>query len=273
MRFDKPVGIFLLWMPTAWALWTANNGTPSLMLLFYFFLGTVLMRAAGCVMNDIADRDIDKHVSRTKNRPLTSQQLSLSHAVILLTAILFVCFLIVLQLPFACLYYAFIALFLTILYPFCKRFFQAPQIVLGAAFSMAIPMVFVASDAFIDTSVWLLVSINILWVVSYDTMYAMVDRKDDLKIGVKSTAVLLNSWDRTAIFTLQFTLHILWLFFSTVVIMNNFFYFFWGIGGLILCYQQALVNTRDEPLCFKAFLTNVWYGVVMWIGLILGFSI
>ena len=272
MRFNKPIGTLLLWMPTAWALWIANKGMPDILLLVYFLAGTILMRAAGCIINDIADIEIDKHVSRTKYRPLTSGELSLNHAVLLFIVVLFLSLLVVLQLPLACLIYAFFALGVTILYPFCKRFFQAPQLVLGVAFSMGIPMAFTASYIPNNSVTWLLVIINILWVISYDTMYAMVDRTDDLKIGVKSTAVLLADWDRCAIFFMQTILHSLWLFVAKTLPMNGLFYMNWAIGALILGYQQFLVNTRKEGPCFKAFLFNAWYGAVMWLGIIAGLS-
>lgn len=267
MRFDKPIGIVLLWLPTAWALWLANKGMPPVNLLIYFALGTVCMRAAGCVMNDIADRNIDKHVQRTRLRPITSGVITLQNAVILLVGLLSIALLIVLQLPWNCLYYAFAALLVTIIYPFGKRFIQAPQLILGIAFSMGIPMVYVASGVAIDLTAILLILMNFAWIVSYDTMYAMVDRDDDLKIGVKSTAVLFADMDRLAVSILQMIVHSVWLIIGMLIHAHFLFYLFWLCAGVVLVYQQKLVNTREGSHCFNAFLMNAWYGCLMWFGL------
>lgn len=268
MRFHKPVGIMLLWFPTAWALWIANQGYPSAPVFLYFFLGTVIMRAAGCVVNDIADRNIDKHVKRTRLRPLTTGEVGLPEAMGILFILLSAALYIVLQLPFECLYYAIAALLITLLYPFCKRFFQAPQLILGIAFSMAIPMVYSASNVSINAVTLLLMLLNIAWVIAYDTMYAMVDRADDLQIGVRSTAVLFARFDALMIFLLQTLCHGLWLVIAVTAHFTKGFYFFWCAGALILAYQQRLVNTRNEAACFRAFLMNAWYGMIMWLGLI-----
>lgn len=259
-RFDKPAGIILLWSPVAWALWLANEGHPSTRLVMMFFLGTVFMRAAGCVVNDIADRHIDLHVQRTKNRPLTSGEVSLQEACLFLCALLFCSLFILLQLPSLCFYYALAALFVTVLYPFCKRWLDAPQFILGLAFCMGIPMVYAASGKAFDTQTSCLLLINFLWVLAYDTQYAMTDRKDDLRIGVKSTAVLLAKWDRLAIGLLQITFHGLWFF-----LMSGFiFYSFWLAAAVILFYQQYLLA---QGKCFRAFLSNSFYGIILWAGL------
>jgi len=267
MRFHKPVGILLLWIPTAWALWIANHGKPTLALIAYFFSGTVLMRAAGCVVNDIADRHIDQHVKRTQMRPLTTGEVTLLEALSILFLLIFSAFLIVMQLPVACFYYAVIALFVTILYPFCKRFLEAPQLILGVAFSMGIPMAFSASGVMPDMAMFTLLIINFAWIVSYDTMYAMVDREDDLRIGVKSTAVLFAHHERLIIMLLQISFHVLWLFLAIRLHFSWLFYAGWLIASSILIVQQALVNRRDTQACFKAFSMNVWYGLLMWIAL------
>lgn len=268
MRFDKPVGIVLLWFPTAWALWLANDGYPPIMLVLYFAIGTVLMRSAGCVINDIADRNIDKHVQRTQMRPLTQGKISLAEAVIVLSLLLLGALIILLQLPLACFKYALLAVGITFIYPFCKRFIHVPQLVLGLSFSMAIPMAYVASNSAFNKEMFLLCLLTIAWVIAYDTMYAMVDRRDDIRIGVKSTAVLFGQWDCFIIFMLQAFVHLGWLYFAFSKPVAWPFYIFWGVGGVILIYQQCLVNTRIEKSCFKAFLTNVWYGLVMWLALI-----
>ncbi|GGI77805.1 4-hydroxybenzoate octaprenyltransferase [Legionella impletisoli] len=271
MRFDKPVGTLLLWLPTAWALWISNQGKPAPNLLFIFLFGTIIMRAAGCVINDIADRDIDKYVKRTKLRPLTHGEISLKEAFIILIALLSVALLILLQLPYHCFFYALMALGITILYPFCKRIIQAPQLVLGIAFSMAIPMVYCASGAVMSTQMMILMVLNTIWIISYDTMYAMVDRADDLQIGVRSTAILFAHYDRFIIFVLQSFFHMLWLYLAIKANLSSPFYIAWFIGIGVLTYLQYLVNTRNEMACFQAFLMNVWYGVVMWVGLIMAY--
>lgn len=269
LRLDKPVGILLLWFPTAWALWIANQGAPSIWLLGYFFLGTVLMRSAGCVVNDIADRHIDKHVTRTKMRPITSGQVSVVEALVVLFALLLAAFIILLQLPFACFLYAIIAVLLTCVYPFCKRWFQAPQLMLSLAFSMGIPMAYVASNVSFDHRMWVLCCINAAWIVAYDTMYAMVDRADDLRIGVKSTAVLFGQYDRFIIFLLQLFFHLGWLYVSISSHYHVGFYGFWVIAAMVLMYQQALLKYHIPASCFSAFLSNGWYGLWMWLAIVI----
>ncbi|MDP3562366.1 MAG: 4-hydroxybenzoate octaprenyltransferase [Legionellaceae bacterium] len=268
MRFHKPAGIVLLWVPTAWALWLANRGMPSLVLLIYFFLGTVCMRAAGCVVNDIADRHIDKHVTRTQARPLTSGEINLFEAMALLFALLCIALFIVTRLPILCFYEALLALFITIVYPFCKRIFQAPQLILGLAFSMGIPMVYAASGKAPDQIMCLLFILNFAWIVAYDTMYAMVDRADDLLIGVKSTAILFASYDRLIIGLLQLICHGFWLLIGLMIHASVVFYVCWGIGLGIFIFQQYLLALRDHSSYWRAFVINGWYGLVMWLGLV-----
>ncbi|WP_454783825.1 4-hydroxybenzoate octaprenyltransferase [Legionella sp. WA2024007413] len=266
MRFDKPVGILLLWYPTAWALWMANKGIPTLKLLVFFLCGTILMRAAGCVINDIADRNIDKHVERTKLRPLTAGEVTLPEAFLLLIILLLAAFFILIQLPRNCFYLGLIALFISLLYPFCKRFLDAPQLVLGLAFSMGIPMAYVASNQFLNNECFLLFLINFSWILSYDTMYAMADKADDLRIGVKSTAIYFANYDRMIIGLLQCSFHSLWLCWAFMNQINESFYMFWFIAGLILVYQQILINKRIPRDCFKAFIVSVYYGASMWMA-------
>lgn len=270
LRFDKPAGILLLWYPTAWALWIANQGFPPIRLIALFLIGTVLMRAAGCVINDIADRNIDKHVTRTKLRPLTSGELSLKEAIMALFMLLSAALLVALNLPFDCMYLALLALFVTCLYPFCKRFLKAPQLVLGIAFSMSIPMVYFASGVALNSDFILLFLINFAWIVAYDTMYAMTDKQDDLKVGVKSTAIYFADYDRLIIGMLQFNLHCLWLFWALIDSVNPIFYGFWFIAAGVMVYQQILINQRLPQQCFKAFLISTFYGLIMWIAVIFG---
>lgn len=272
MRFDKPVGILLLWYPTAWALWLANKGMPTLSLFILFLCGTVFMRAAGCVINDIADRNIDKHVARTKLRPLTSGEVSLPEAFLLLMILLLAALFILIQLPRNCFYLGLIALFVSFLYPFCKRFLDAPQLILGLAFSMGIPMAYVASGSFLNGECFLLFLINFFWILAYDTMYAMADKEDDLRIGVKSTAIYFASYDRVIIGLLQGLFHGLWLCWALVNQTNLWFYIFWFVAGDVLIYQQKLINKRVPQDCFKAFIVSVYYGLLMWLAVGLGIS-
>ncbi|MCE0723901.1 MULTISPECIES: 4-hydroxybenzoate octaprenyltransferase [Legionella] len=268
MRFDKPVGILLLWFPTAWALWLANKGVPPLRLFILFLCGTVFMRAAGCVINDIADRNIDKHVARTKLRPLTSGEVSLPEAFFLLIVLLFAALFILLQLPRNCFYFGLIALFISFLYPFCKRFLDAPQLILGLAFSMGIPMAYVASDLPLNGEFFLLFLINFSWILVYDTMYAMADKADDLRIGVKSTAIYFASYDRMIIGLLQGLFHGLWLCLALENQINLWFYIFWFAAGMVLMYQQKLISKRIPQECFKAFIVSVYYGALMWLAVV-----
>lgn len=270
MRFHKPAGIALLWLPTAWALWIANHGTPKLNLIIYFLLGTIFMRAAGCVINDIADRHIDKHVNRTKTRPLTSGEVTLAEALLILLLLLFSALFILLQLPVTCFYYALMALLVTFIYPFCKRFFQAPQFILGVAFSMGIPMAYAASGVKPDTVMLVLLLLNFAWIVAYDTMYAMVDKADDVRIGVKSTAILFASHDRLIILLLQILFHGLWIYIALAQHYSPWFYGAWLIAAGVLLYQQRLIRSREPALCLRAFSTNSLYGTLMWIGIIVG---
>lgn len=268
MRFDKPVGILLLWYPTAYALWFANLGKPSFKLVLLFLIGTVLMRAAGCVINDIADRKIDKHVTRTKLRPLTAGEISLPQAFCVLFILLFSALMVAINLPLRCLYWAIAALLITFFYPFCKRWFNAPQMVLGFAFSMGIPMAYVASLQAFDSQFYLLCCINFLWIMAYDTMYAMADREDDLQIGVKSTAIYLGSYDRLIIALFNTSMHSLWLYWAIAFRNNLLFYLFWLAAGFVLVYQQILLNKRKPADCFKAFLVSAYYGLCMWLAVI-----
>lgn len=267
LRFDKPAGTLLLWCPTAWALWFANEGLPSSKILLLMFLGSVLMRAAGCVVNDIADRHIDIHVTRTKARPLTAGEVSLSEAFILLILLLCGALGIVLNLPIQCFYLSLIALFITILYPFCKRFLNAPQMVLGLAFSMGIPIAYAASGVPLNNDFIILCLINFSWIIAYDTMYAMTDRADDLKIGVKSTAIYFADYDRLIIGILLFFLHSLWLYWGLISNAHSAFYGLWFAAIFILVAQQKLINQRIPQDCFKAFKVSVYYGLLMWFAI------
>ncbi|KGP64443.1 4-hydroxybenzoate polyprenyltransferase [Legionella norrlandica] len=271
LRLDKPIGILLLWYPTAWGLWIANQGVPPFNLLVLFLLGTIFMRSAGCIVNDIADRNLDRYVARTKLRPLTSGEVSLHEAFGLLFVLLFASLLLLLELPIYCFYLALIAVAIIFLYPFCKRFLNMPQMVLGVAFSLGIPMAFIASEQILSSNFILLFLINFAWIMAYDTMYAMTDKADDLKIGIKSTAIYFANYDRLIIALLQCFFHFLWLVWGIKNNVEWFFYCFWLAATPILIYQQKLIYARVPENCFKAFLISSYYGLVMWFAVGVGF--
>ncbi len=265
-RFHKPVGILLLWAPTAWSLWIANHGHPCAKLVIIFFLGTCVMRAAGCVLNDLADRNIDLYVKRTATRPLTSGEISVVEALGVLFFFLIFALILLLQLPFTCIPYAIAALLVTVIYPFCKRFMKAPQLVLGIAFSMGIPMAYVASGVLFDGAFYSLFLINFLWIIAYDTQYAMVDRDDDRRIGVKSTAIFLGRYDKFTINLLLAVMHLFWLMLAIQCQCNPYFFIAWFLGLAIIIAQYRLISNRLPEECLQAFLLNAWYGMVMWGG-------
>ncbi len=229
------------------------------------------MRSAGCVLNDMADRHVDQHVKRTEKRPLTTGEVSIQNALLLLAALLLAAFAILVQLPQACFYYALGALAITILYPFCKRFFEAPQLILGIAFSMGIPMAYAASGAHADLTMGCLIALNFFWIVAYDTQYAMADRADDLRIGVKSTAILFGKYGQIFILLLQGIAHGLWLVIAWTQHLPRLFYIAWFLGLLIFVYQQRLIHHPTETAYLQAFSTNAMYGFIMWLAVCLAY--
>ncbi|MFT5758915.1 MAG: 4-hydroxybenzoate polyprenyltransferase [Alteromonadaceae bacterium] len=265
-RMDKPIGTYLLLWPTYWALWIAADGFPSLYLLLVFSLGVFVMRSAGCVINDYADRHIDGQVKRTQQRPLVAGTMTPQEAMMLFGVLIGIALGLVLTLSTYTILLSIVALLLAATYPFMKRFTQLPQVVLGAAFSWGMIMAFAEFRGEIPTVAWLLFLANLLWTVAYDTMYAMVDRDDDLKIGVKSTAILFGQHDKRIILLLQ--LLTLALLFTVGEIQA----FGWPyqlclvISAGLFCYQQILIANRDRTLCFQAFLHNHFVGLVIFIG-------
>lgn len=267
MRTDKPIGWLLLLWPTLIALWVASEGEPSASYLWIFTLGVIVMRSAGCVINDYADRDIDPLVERTLARPLAAGHLHAKQALGLFAVLLVIALLLLFNLPSRVWPWAIPAGLLTVIYPYMKRFIQAPQLVLGLAFSFGIPMVYVACGQPFDTVFWLLVVCNICWVVMYDTAYAMSDRVDDLKIGVKSTAILFGQADKSMLLLLQVI--ILFLLLCLMLLLNLHLSFLLAIvivAGMF-GYQQWLIKDRARAPCFQAFLNNGWVGGVIWFGL------
>lgn len=267
-RFDKPIGILILLWPTLWALWIAGNGKPDLLVLTVFVSGVVLMRAAGCVINDYADKDFDPHVDRCKLRPIAAGKVSPKEALILFVALCLTAFGLVLLMNWYTIGLSFIGAFLAASYPFMKRFTHLPQAYLGAAFGFAVPMAFAAQTNEIPLVGWILYLAVLLWALVYDTMYAMVDIEDDLKIGVKSTAILFGKRVREITAALQVIILVLLVTVGQLKQLNWPYY-----GGLLVAtalsvYQQKLIFHFHKPDCFKAFLNANWFGLAVFVGLI-----
>jgi 4-hydroxybenzoate polyprenyltransferase len=268
MRLHRPIGIYLLLWPTLWAVWIAGNGQPNLFIILIFIAGVVLMRAAGCVINDYADKDFDPHVQRTRDRPLVTRQVSTREALGLFATLCLLALILVIQLNWFTIQLSVIALLLAILYPFTKRYTYLPQFFLGAAFSWAIPMAFAAQRNEIPTIAWCLFLANLLWTVAYDTMYAMVDKTDDLRIGVKSTAILFGAADRFIIAGLQIAVFILLIIVGIQAHLAAAYYTGLAVAAIFAIYQQWLIRDRVPARCFQAFLNNHWFGAVIFIGIV-----
>lgn len=272
-RVNRPIGIYLLLWPTFWALWIAADGIPPLNILLIFSAGVVLTRAGGCVINDFADRKVDGHVKRTAGRPLPSGRVSSREALYLFAVLMILAFILVLYTNYTTVLMSLGGLLLALCYPFMKRYTHLPQVVLGAAFSWAIPMAFTALEAELVPNAWLLFLANVLWTVAYDTYYAMVDRDDDLRIGVKSTAILFGDADRVIIGLLQ-GLSLLCL----VLVGKNLGLSLWFYAGLAIAaglfvYQAWLARERERDACFRAFLNNHYAGLAIFIGLVAHYSL
>lgn len=267
-RFDKPIGILILLWPALWALWVASAGKPDLLVLTVICLGVVLMRAAGCVINDYADRDFDPHVARTKQRPIAAGKVSPKEALIVFVVLCLCSFGLVLLLNAYTIMLSFIGAFLAASYPFMKRYTHLPQAYLGMAFGWAVPMSFAAQLDSIPLVGWVMYLATILWALVYDTMYAMVDKDDDLKIGVKSTAILFGAYDRQIMAGLQIV--ILGLLITVGQMANAGWPYYGGIlvAAGLSAYQQKLIFHREKTLCFKAFLNNNWFGMAVFAGLV-----
>ncbi|MCQ8128640.1 4-hydroxybenzoate octaprenyltransferase [Methylomonas rivi] len=267
-RFDKPIGIFILLWPTLWALWIAGDGRPDGLVLFVFVSGVVLMRAAGCVINDYADRDFDPHVDRCKLRPIAAGKVTPKEALIVFAVLCLTAFGLVLLMNLYTIALSFIGAFLAASYPFMKRYTHLPQAYLGAAFGFAVPMAFAAQTNEIPSVGWILYLAVLLWALVYDTMYAMVDIDDDLKIGVKSTAILFGKRVREITAGLQ--LVILGLLITVGLMQQLSWPYYAGLlvaAGLGI-YQQKLIFHFHKPDCFKAFLNNNWFGLAVFAGLL-----
>lgn len=270
MRLDRPIGNFLLLWPTLWALWVAAEGLPTLSVLVVFVLGVVLMRAAGCVINDYADRNFDGQVERTKHRPLATGEVSAKQALALFAALGLLAFVLVLTQNLLTIQLSFVGMALAAVYPFTKRVTHLPQLVLGAAFGWATPMAFAAQTGELPPIAWVMFAITLVWTVAYDTMYAMVDRDDDLVAGIKSIAILFGRYDKLAIGLLQLLTLLLLFLVGQQLGLNEWFFLGLLLAALLAAYQQYLLKDRERPLCFKAFLNNNHFGAVVFAGLVLG---
>ncbi len=270
-RLHRPIGILLLLWPTGWALWVAAEGWPDWPVLLVFLLGVVLMRSAGCVINDFADRKIDLQVSRTRERPIASGKVTPKEALWLFAGLCLLAFLLVLSMNRLTIYLAFIAVALAAIYPFMKRYTHLPQVVLGMAFGWSIPMAFAAQTGEVARVAWLIYVINVLWSVIYDTMYAMVDRDDDIKAGVKSTAVLFADADRVIIGILQAFMLLALILLGGQLGLSRIYYLGVAAAAGLSLYQQYLIREREPAACFKAFLNNNWLGFALFAGLFLSY--
>ena len=272
-RLDRPIGSLLLLWPAMWALWIAGKGHPQPLIVAVFVLGVFIMRSAGCVLNDYADRHIDPHVKRTKARPLAAGQVSAREALILFVVLSLTAFALVLLLNRLTVLMSFGGIALAAVYPFTKRYTHLPQVFLGAAFGWAVPMAFAAQSGAVPKVGWLLFIAAILWAVVYDTMYAMVDRDDDLKIGVKSTAILFGDADRLIIGIVQALLLGALVLAGQLAHLQSMYYLGLAVAGGLAVYQQYLIKGRERDKCFQAFLNNNWFGGVVFAGIVLHYMV
>ncbi len=273
MRIDRPIGTYLVLWPTLWALWLAAEGLPDWHLLLIFCVGTFLMRSAGCVINDYADRHIDAHVQRTENRPFATASVSEKEALLLFAGLCLSAFVLVLFTNRLTIALSFAAVALAACYPFMKRYTHLPQLVLGAAFAWGIPMAFAAQRGELPAALWLIYIAVLMWTVAYDTFYAMVDRDDDLKIGVKSTAILFGDDDKVITAMLQASVIGVMLLVGTQFDMSFIYYAGLMAASGLFIYQQQLIKYRDRDNCFKAFLNNHYVGMAIFAGIALHYAL
>ena len=272
MRLDKPIGIWLLLWPTLWALWLAGEGHPNAGVFVIFVLGVVIMRSAGCVLNDYADRHIDPYVERTRMRPIASGAVSPMEALTLFVALSLIAIGLATLLNRPAQMLALVGALLTIVYPFIKRVISIPQFVLGAAFGWAVPMAFAAQTGAASQLGWLVFGSALIWATVYDTFYAMVDRDDDIKVGVKSTAILFGDADLFVIGGLQVLMLVSLLFVGQMAELGFWYYASVGLAGLLMAYHQWLARGRTRDGCFKAFLNNHYIGMIIFIGIVLHYT-
>jgi 4-hydroxybenzoate polyprenyltransferase len=272
IRLDKPIGILLLLWPTLAALWFASDGNPDWGLVAIFFAGTVLMRSAGCAINDFADRDIDKHVKRTAERPLTSGKIAPWEAVMVAAVLALIAFMLILSLNTLTIQLSFAAVLIAVSYPYFKRFFALPQAYLGIAFGFGIPMAFAAVQSRVPVEAWLLLLANVFWAIAYDTEYAMVDRDDDLKIGIRTSAITLGRFDVVAVMAC-------YAISLAIILMVGWHYGLrgWFVAGLAIAagcavYHYMLIRERGRDGCFAAFRHNNWLGTAVFAGIAVDYA-
>jgi 4-hydroxybenzoate polyprenyltransferase len=271
-RLDKPIGILLLLWPTLIALWIAAEGFPDSLVLFVFIFGVILMRSAGCAINDYADRDIDGKVKRTTQRPLVTGKITAKEALIVFATLSLLAFILVLFMNTLTIVMSFIGVLLAISYPFMKRYHYLPQVHLGAAFGWSAPMAYAAQANEVTAITWLIFLATILWATAYDTMYAMVDYDDDIKIGVKSTAILFGNQDKLIIAAIQTLLIFDLLLIGHRAELSGFYYLGVTAAAVFAIYQQYLIKDRNRERCFQAFLNNNWFGMVLFLGVLLDYQ-
>ena len=273
MRLNRPIGIYLLLWPTLWALWIAGEGRPNFLVTIVFVSGVVLMRSAGCVINDYADRELDPHVQRSRDRPIAAGRVKPKEALLLFILLSLGAFALVLLMNRLTIYLSLAGVALAASYPFMKRYTHLPQVYLGAAFGWAVPMAFAAQTGGIPKVAWLLFVATVLWATVYDTMYGMVDREDDIKIGVKSTAVLFGEADRFIIAIIQVLFLGALLLVGQTAGLGGYYYFGVLLAAALSIYQQYLIRDRDPKYCFQAFLNNNWLGASVFSGLVLNYLV
>jgi 4-hydroxybenzoate polyprenyltransferase len=271
MRLDRPIGIWLLLWPTLWGLWISSQGSPDPRVFTVFVLGAVIMRSAGCVINDFADRNLDGKVSRTRERPLAAGTVAPAEAIVLFLALCMIALGLVLTLNRMTQLLAVGAVVLTVVYPFCKRFFTAPQLVLGIAFAWALPMAFAAQTGEIPRLAWLMSLTVVVWALVYDTMYAMADRADDLEVGIRSTAILFGQADVFVISVLQLVMLFALLLVGEVAMLGVWYRLSVLFSALFMLYQFVLIRKRDPQNCFRAFLNNRHIGATIFAGIALSY--
>ena len=273
MRVDRPIGTLLLLWPTLWALWIAGAGKPDPYITLVFILGVFIMRSAGCVINDYADRDLDPHVARTRTRPLAAGHVTPKEALLLFLALCLLALTLVLTLNHLTFLLSLAAFPLAASYPFMKRYTYLPQIHLGVAFGWAVPMAFAAQTNSVPPIAWLILTGVVLWAVAYDTMYAMVDREDDIYVGVKSTAILFGELDRLMIGVVQICFFMVMLLVGDQLDLGHYYYLSLALAAGLSIYQQYLIRRREPSACFRAFLNNNWVGAVILLGLIAHYAL
>nr|VFJ97204.1 MAG: 4-hydroxybenzoate polyprenyltransferase [Candidatus Kentron sp. LFY] len=267
MRLHRPIGIMLLSWPTLWSLWIASEGNPQPLVAIIFVSGIIVMRSAGCIINDFADRKFDAHVERTRNRPMATGKVTPSEALFLFVALCAIAFGLVLMLNTLTILLSFVAISLAASYPFMKRFTHLPQVHLGLAFGCAAPMAFAAQTNTIPPLAWLLTTAIVLWVVAHDTIYAMVDRPDDIRIGVKSTAILFGAGDQMIIASIQAAVIVVFLVIGEKAGLGIYYYSGLATAAALGLYQQRLIRTRQSHQYFRAFLNNNWFGAAIFAGI------